>query len=234
MQTGYQGNPQLQQNPQFQPQNPQFQPQIPQFQPQQQFQSGGLGPQGRGAGFFTSQPTGFMAGNLQQQNRPPPPPVPSIPPVPPMPSQFTQPNIRGNFLNYPPPQQPNNNILTAQPTGYVTRPLIAQPTGIVDPRLQMMAQTFMPMNPSSYGASTVPQLPPQQQNLVSSMAQHNQEQRGAPTQQLSWALTKAEKKKYNDIFRSWDTQNKGFIDGQTALSLFGASGLPQIDLARIW
>lgn len=56
---------------------------------------------------------------------------------------------------------------------------------------------------------------------------------GAPTQQLSWALTKAEKKKYNDIFRSW-AQNTGFIDGPTALSVFGASGLPKNDLATIW
>lgn len=57
---------------------------------------------------------------------------------------------------------------------------------------------------------------------------------GAPTQQMTWALTKAEKKKYNDIFRSWDPQNTRFIDGATALNVFGASGLPQNDLARIW
>ena len=83
-------------------------------------------------------------------------------------------------------------------------------------------------------APGLPQLPQQQQNLFSSMAQHNQEQRGAPTQQLSWALSKAEKKKYNDIFRSWDTQNMGLIDGKTVLSVFGASGLSQTELARIW
>ncbi|KAF8801450.1 hypothetical protein BYT27DRAFT_7198246 [Phlegmacium glaucopus] len=270
MQTGYPGNPQMQQNPQFQPQNPQFQPQNPQFQPQQQFQSGGLGPQNPGgmlpqqtgfpgqrpmgiqqpqqtgfpggSGFLQSQPTGFMGSNIQQQNRPPPPPVPPIP------SQFAQPNQGPSFLNFPPPQQQlNNNLLSAspgfgggglvpQPTGYAGRgPLIAQPTGMIDPRLQMMTQTFMPINTSApYGAGGIPQLPQQQQNLVSSMAQHNEEHRGAPTQQLSWVLTKAEKKKYNDIFRSWDAQNTKFIDGGNALSIFGASGLPKDDLARIW
>lgn len=273
MQTGFPGNPQLQQTPQSQPQNVQFQPQNPQFQPQQQFQSGGLGPQtpggmlpqqtgfmgqqtgftgqrpmgiqqpqqtgfSGGSGFLHSQPTGFIGANLQQQNRPQPPPVPPIP------SQFTQPSQGGNFLNFPPQQNSLLNassgfggggLLAMQPTGYASRgPLVAQPTGMIDPRLQMMTQTFMPVNTSApYGAGGVPLLPQPQQNLVSSIAQHNQEQRGAPTQQLSWALTKAEKKKYNDIFRSW-AQNTGFIDGPTALSVFGASGLPKNDLATIW
>jgi len=150
-------------------------------------------------------------------------------------------------LNFPPPHQQHNNIplsaspgfggsggLVPQPTGYAGRgPLMAQPTGVIDPQLQMMGQIFMPTT-ASYGAGGVPQLPQQQQNLVSLMAQHNQEHRGAPTQQLSWALNKAEKKKYNDIFRSWDPQNTRFIDGATALSVFGATGLPKDDLARIW
>lgn len=234
---GYTSNPQFQQNSQFQPQ---FQPQNSQFQPQQQFQSGGLGPQPSGGllpqqtgfpgqrpiqpqqtgfpSFLSSQPTGFG----QQQNFLPPPP-----PVPPIPSQFNAPpNQANSFLNFPPPTTNN----------YGSRgPLIAQPTGIIDPRLQMMTQTFMPTNTSApYGAGGIPQLQPQPQNLVSSMAQYNQEQRGAPTQRLEWALTKSEKKRYNEIFRSWDAQNTRFIDGATALSVFGASGLPQNDLARIW
>jgi hypothetical protein len=132
MQTGYSGNPQLQQNPQFQPQHPQFQPQNPQFQLQQHYPAG---------------------------------------------------------LN----------------TGYIP-----------------------------YGAGAVPQLPQQQQSVFPSMAQQNPQQQFAPTQQLSWALSKDEKKKYNDIFRSWDPQNTSFIDGPTALSVFRDTGLPQNDLARIW
>ncbi|KIK01372.1 hypothetical protein K443DRAFT_573410 [Laccaria amethystina LaAM-08-1] len=51
---------------------------------------------------------------------------------------------------------------------------------------------------------------------------------------MPWALSKSEKKNYDDIFRSWDAQNTGFISGHTALEVFGASGLPKDDLARIW
>ena len=99
----------------------------------------------------------------------------------------------------------------------------------------MMTQTFMPTNTSApYGPGGAPQLPQQQQNLVTSIQQHNQAQRGAAQQQISWALSKAEKKNYNNIFRSWDAQNTGFISGPTALEVFGASGLPKDDLARIW
>ena len=95
---------------------------------------------------------------------------------------------------------------------------------------------FMP-----YGAGAVPQLPPQQQqqqqqqNMFPLMAQQTQQpQQSTPTPQLSWALSKAEKKRYNDTFRSWDPQNTNFIDGPTALSAFRDTGLPQNDLARIW
>ena len=177
VQTGYPGNPQLQQNPQFQPQNPQFQPQNPQFQPQQQFQSVGLGP---------------------------PTPV-GIPP---------------------------------QPPGFISGRLLPQPTGFIGGNLNLgilpQPTGFLGGN-TPYSAGGVPPLPQQQQqNLFPSIGQINQQQHGAPPQHLSWALTKEEKKKYNDIFRSWDPLNTRFIDGQTALNVFGASGLSQNDLARIW
>ena len=46
--------------------------------------------------------------------------------------------------------------------------------------------------------------------------------------------TPAEKKQYDQIFRAWDTQGTGFISGQTALEVFGQSGLDRNDLAKIW
>ncbi|KAF4614764.1 hypothetical protein D9613_003419 [Agrocybe pediades] len=203
-----------------------------------------------GSGFLQPQATGFPGGNFQQQqqSRPAPPPVP---PVPPIPTQFQQQNQQPSFLNLPPPQQQPNRLLSAspgfgggglvpQPTGFAGRaqgPLVPQMTGFVDPRLQMMSQTFMPVNTSApYNAGGMPQLPQQQpnQNLVQSVQQYNQTQRGSTTQQISWALTKAEKKNYDRIFRSWDAQGTGSITGSTALEVFGASGLPKDDLARIW
>ena len=51
---------------------------------------------------------------------------------------------------------------------------------------------------------------------------------------MLWALSKAKKKKYDDTFRSWDSQNMNFIDGLTVLSVFRDTGLPQNNLASIW
>ncbi|KAJ3503480.1 hypothetical protein NLJ89_g8411 [Agrocybe chaxingu] len=252
------------QNPQFQPQNPQFQ-QPPQQQFQQGglgIPNGGLLPQQTGfpgqrpggfqqpqqtgfpggSGFIQPQATGFAGGGFAQQGRPAPPP----PPVPPIPSQFQQPN-QPSFLNAPPPNRHLNASpgfggvgLLPQPTGFGGRPggsgmLVPQVTGYVDPRLQMMSQTFMPMNASApYTATGLPQLQPQSQNLVQSFQQHNQAQRGTASQQMPWALTKTERKNYDNIFRAWDTHSTGFISGAAAIEGFGASGLPKDDLARIW
>jgi hypothetical protein len=249
MQTGFAGGNQFQQNPQFQPQNPQFQPQggfgipngpglvpqptgFPGQRPQALMQSGPP----PGSAFIQPQSTGFLGGNFQQSR-----PAPPIPPVPTLPPQFQQ--NQPSFLNAPP--QPNRLLsvspgfggggLLPQQTGFPGQypggggMLVPQMTGYVDPRLQMMSQSFMPMNTSS----GVPQLQPQPQNLVQSFQQHNQAQRGTTTQQMSWALTKVEKKSYDNIFRQW-VKGERFMSGPTAIEVFGASGLSKDDLARIW
>ncbi|KAF8888235.1 hypothetical protein BD779DRAFT_1524285 [Infundibulicybe gibba] len=255
----FQQNPQLQQqNPQFQQQ--QLGQQNPQFQQGFGPGGGGLVPQPTGfpgqrpqdriprGGFLQPQATGFIGqgGNFQQQSRPPPPPVPALP------AQFQQQNNMGGSLGIP-PQQPNRFLspspglggpgLSAQPTGFVGRggggPIAPQMTGFVDPRLQMMSSAFMPINTSApYGAGGAAQLPPPQLqsglDLQQSFQQHNQAQRGNANPQVSWAPSKAEKKNYNSIFRAWDQHGTGFISGQTALEVFGQSGLGRDDLARIW
>jgi len=255
MQTGFPGGNQFQQNPQFQPQNLQFQAQgglgipnggglvpqptgFPGQRPQPLMQSG-LPP---GSNFIQPQATGFPGGF--QQSAPPVPPLPTQfqqsrpPPVPSVPPQFQQ--NQPSFLNAPP--QPNRLLsaspgfggLVPQQTGFPGQQsgggmLVPQMTGFVDPRLQMMSQTFMPMNTSA----GIPQLQPQHQNLVQSFQQHNQAQRGATTQQMSWALTKVEKKSYDNIFRQW-VKGERFMSGPTAIEVFGVSGLSKDDLARIW
>jgi hypothetical protein len=260
MQTGFPGgNLQFQQNSQFQPQNPQFQQSLqspgglgvpninglitqqtgfPMQRPQGVLQAQQTGFPG-GSGFIQPQVTGFPGGNFQQQGRQPPPPVP------PLPAQFQQ--NRPSFLNAPPPQP--NRLLSASPgfggglhaqqTGFPGQSagggmLVPQITGYVDPRLQMMTQTFMPINTSSpYNNAGIPQLQPQSNNLVQSFQQHNQAQQGSATQQVSWALTKAERKEYDKIFRQW-VQGAPFMSGVTSIEVFGASGLAKDDLARIW
>lgn len=135
---------------------------------------------------------------------------------------------------------PTGSMLQPQPTGFIggnPGGLLPQPTGFIGSNMSpggMLPQPTGFMGGNMYGTGAVPQPPPQQQSLFPSMAQPNQQQHGAPTQQLSWTLSKAEKKKYNDTFRSWDPQNTNFIDGATALNVFRDTGLPQNDLARIW
>ena len=251
---------QQQQQPQFQQQQPgQFQPQQQQqqtgFGQQQNFNAGmgGMIPQRTGfpgQGMMQAQPTGFpslqaqptgFAGNFQPQQNRAPPPVPSLP------TQFQQQqNQQPSFLNAPPPV-PNRFAspgLMPQQTGYpgqggAAGPLMPQMTGFVDPRLQMMSSTFMPTNTSApYGAGGAPMLPSSQLtgglNLQQSFQQHNQDQRGTAAPKVPWALSKSEKKSYDNIFRAWDAKSTGFIDGQTALSVFGQSGLSKDDLARVW
>ncbi|KAF8589690.1 hypothetical protein K439DRAFT_300209 [Ramaria rubella] len=237
-QTGFQL---VQQGFQQQPQAVFQQPQQTGFQQPQQtgFPGGGLG----------YQPTGFQGGGSGFQPRAPPPP----PPVPQIPSRF-----QGQPQSQLQQQQPNAGMLggglqqqrsflspspglVPQQTGFVpSGGLVPQMTGFVDPRLQMMGSTFMPANLSApYAPSGVPQfasVPQQQQglSLQQSFQQHNQDQRGTAAPKVPWALSKAERKQYDQIFRAWDTNGTGFISGETALQVFGQSGLEKNDMARIW
>ncbi|KAI0085934.1 hypothetical protein BDY19DRAFT_963763 [Irpex rosettiformis] len=213
-------------------------------QPQQGgfgLQQGGLQPQATGFPGLQMQPTGFQPQQSAFQRRAPPPP-----PVPPIPSQFQQqtPQQTG-FLGAGLPNRfgnPSPGPLTAQPTGFIgagggLQPLLPQATGYIDPRLQMMSSTFLPANTSSpYNAAGAPQFQPMQSgfSLQQSFQQHNQNQRGTAAPRVPWALSKAEKKSYDQIFRAWDTRGEGFITGQTALEVFGQSGLDKNDLAKIW
>jgi len=51
---------------------------------------------------------------------------------------------------------------------------------------------------------------------------------------IPWAVTKDEKKIYDDLFKAWDGLKKGFITGDAAIEIMGQSGLGQGDLERIW
>jgi hypothetical protein len=212
----------------------------------------------RPQGLQQPQQTGF---GFQQHHPPPPiPPLPASyqqnapPPPPPVPQQqpsFLNPNqsrLGGpSASSFGAPSlvaQPTGVGLLSQPTGFAGRApasLVPQVTGFVDPRLQMMSSSFMPANVSSpYMSGGAPQLAPlpQQQlgglSLQQSFQHHNQTHGRGTAPKVSWALSKAEKKQYDQIFRAWDAQGTGFISGQTALEVFEQSGLDRNDLARIW
>ncbi|KAI9453896.1 hypothetical protein BJY52DRAFT_787914 [Lactarius psammicola] len=61
-----------------------------------------------------------------------------------------------------------------------------------------------------------------------------QELKGTVVPTVTWTLSEAEKKSYDQIFRAWDISNTGFIGGNTAIEVLGQSGLAKNDLARIW
>lgn len=132
----------------------------------------------------------------------------SQPPMPPMPTGYGS-------------QQP----LTAQPTGYPIAPLNAQPTG----------------RPGQWGLVNAPSsgLPGLRELQQQMMPQPGRESgfsaaglRGNAS--VPWAVTKDEKRIYDDMFKSWDGFGKGFISGSQALEIFGQSGLEKSDLERIW
>ncbi len=216
--------------------------------PMQGMQPQQTGFPGQGMGMMQAQPTGFpgMGGGSGFRQAPPPPAVP------PMPSQFQ--NQQGSGFLQPQQQQPSRflspspglggpglSAIAPQQTGFpgAARPLVPQMTGFIDPKLQMMSSTFLPVNMSMpYNPAGAPQLPSQQlqggMNLQQSFQNYNQEVKGTAAPRVPWALSKGEKKSYDQIFRAWDTSNTGFINGQTALEVFGQSGLGKDDLARIW
>lgn len=231
---------------------------VPSFQQQQQQQQilaqqtgyPGLQQPGRPGQFLQAQPTGFPGAQMQlpQQTgfqsfqRPMmtgAPPMgfqnqggmPPVPPVPPLPNNLSAQGQPNRFLN--PSPQPSGFSPGPSPQSYqpTAAPLVAQPTGFMDPRLTMMGSIFIPNASGGFGGG-LPQFGGA--SLQQSIQQHNQEKRGTATQQIPWALSKQERKQYDQIFRSWDTSGSGFLDGQKALEVFGASGLDKNDLAQIW
>lgn len=178
---------------------------------------------------LTAQPTGFQvpqATGYQQQLQPQAtgymPQAQGYtgprPPMPPMPTGF------GNNLAPGLSAQPTG--LLPQQTGYpMAQPLNAQPTG----------------RPGQWGLVNAPAAGlPNLQALQSQMMPQPGREAGFSAQGLRgnatvpWAVTKDEKKIYDDMFKAWDGFGKGYISGAQSLEIFGQSGLNKQDLERIW
>ncbi|OQE94199.1 hypothetical protein PENNAL_c0004G00122 [Penicillium nalgiovense] len=156
--------------------------------------------------FLQPQQTGFMT-NPQATGYTGP-----RPPMPPMPT--------GYGSNLSPAQTGGMQGLGVQPTG-----VAAQPTGMPGqwgfintpaqglPNIDAMKQQLMPQPGREGGFSAV--------GLSGNAT-------------VAWAITKEEKKIYDDLFRAWDGFRKGFISGETAIEIMGQSGLNRKDLERIW
>ncbi|CRG89843.1 Actin cytoskeleton-regulatory complex protein pan1 [Talaromyces islandicus] len=126
------------------------------------------------------------------------------PPMPPMPAGF------GSNLS---PSQTGMSALQTQPTGipgqwgFVNAPS----TGL--PNIEALKQQLMPQPGREGGFSTA--------GLSGNAT-------------IPWAVTKDEKKIYDQLFRAWDGLHKGYIGGETAIEIMGQSGMPREELERIW
>jgi hypothetical protein len=177
---------------------------------------------------FYNQATGFQPGLQPQITGYPPqqqqafqpqqtgmPPMPQStgyngprPPMPPIPTGFGN-NISSNMS----PQQTGGISLQAQPTGipgqwgFVNAPA----TGL--PNIEALQRQLMPQAGREGGFTT--------QGLSGSA-------------KVPWAVTKDEKKIYDELFKAWDGFGKGFVTGDVAIEIMGQSGLGQKDLEAIW
>ncbi|RMD42166.1 hypothetical protein DV735_g2963, partial [Chaetothyriales sp. CBS 134920] len=168
---------------------------------------------------LTSQPTGFynQAMGIQAGLQPQATGFPAQQPV----GFQNQPTTTG----YTGPRPP----LPPMPTGFgqapSAAPLQALPTGIPGqwgfvnapasglPNIDALKQRLMPQAGREGGFTTA--------GL-------------AGTAQVPWAVTKDEKRIYDELFKAWDGFNKGVIAGHVAIELMGQSGLDRKDLEAIW
>ncbi len=179
-------------------------------------------PTGFAAQYIPPQPTGFanqQTGFVPQQTG----------------FQQQQPGIQQNaqasgYQGPRPPMPPmptgyGSNLSPSQTGSQPPIPLNAQPTG----------------RPGQWGlvnapASGLPNIDALQQRMMPQAGREG----GYTTAGLSgsatvpWAVTKDEKKIYDQLFRAWDGFNKGFIGGDVAIEVMGQSGLPKADLEKVW
>ncbi|MCJ1309926.1 actin organization and endocytosis protein [Agyrium rufum] len=114
-----------------------------------------------------------------------------------------------------PPFQPSQPALplNAQPTGVPGQWGLVNTPASGLPNIEALSQRLMPQ-PGREGGFTT-------QGLSGSA-------------KIPWAVTKDEKKIYDNLFKSWDGFNKGFVSGEVAIEIMGQSGLDKSDLERIW
>ena len=184
---------------------------------------------------LTSQPTGFASQY-----------------IPPQPTGFQQPQPTGLQLqqaNFNQSQQTGHqpNVLATTYSG-PRPPMPSTPTGFASQYpLGQLGTAPLPLNgqptgtPGQWGlvnvpASGLPNIDALQQRMMPQPGREG----GFTTVGLSgsatvpWAVTKDEKKIYDQLFRAWDGFNKGYLGGDVAIEVMGQSGLEKSDLEKIW
>lgn len=168
-----------------------------------------------------------------------------------IPSQ--QPSATGHTQSMQPQQTGYMGMSNPQATGYSgpRPPMPPMPTGYgqnLSPAAGIGGGVAQPLNaqptgrPGQWGLVNTPAggLPNIDALQARMMPQQGREQPEYSTASLQgnavipWAITKEEKKRYDDLFHAWDGMNKGYIAGSQAIEIMGQSGLNKSDLERIW
>lgn len=166
---------------------------------------------------FPSQPTGFPGQQGLQQGL-----------------QSQQTGFPGGLNNSQPtgyngPRPPMPPMPTGFPGGLspaTAAPLNAQPTGLPGQWGLVNAPASGLPNIDALHARMMPQAGREQQSYTTAGLSGNAV--------IPWAITKDEKRRYDELFRAWDGLNKGYIGGDQAIEIMGQSGLEKTDLERIW
>ncbi|KAI9795896.1 MAG: actin organization and endocytosis protein [Piccolia ochrophora] len=163
---------------------------------------------------FQPQPTGFQQQSAPMQFQQPTGfqqqiPQPTVyngprPPMPPMPT---------GMASSMPPNATGAMPLNAQPTGRPGQWGLANAPSTGLPNIDALQQRMMPQPGREGGFTTV--------GLSGNAT-------------IPWAVTKEEKRRYDELFKAWDGLNKGFIGGDVAIEIFGQSGLEKSDMERVW
>lgn len=159
-----------------------------------------------------SQPTGFPGQNQGMQ-----------------PQQTGYPsmnNPQATGYNGPRPPMPPMPTGFSGGLGAPAAPLNAQPTGMPGQWGLVNAPATGLPNINALQARMMPQTGREAQNYTTAGLSGNAV--------IPWAITKDEKKLYDEIFRAWDGLHKGYISGDQAIEIMGQSGLEKPDLERIW
>lgn len=179
---------------------------------------------------LTAQPTGFLNAAMNQR-----------------------PGMQPQQTGFP----GQNQGLQPQPTGYMQNPTATGYSGLRPPMPPMPTGMSSGLSPSHTGMPSLQAQPtglpgqwgfvnapssglPNIEALRNQLMPQSGREGGFTTQGLTgsgkipWAITKDEKKIYDDLFRAWDGLHKGFVTGETAIEIMGQSGLNQKDLEAIW
>ena len=172
-------------------------------------------PTGFAAQYIPSQPTGMQPQFLQSQlTSAPQHHVPTL-----NSAQYNQmtgatphPPTMTSFTSHPPTSQLPPSMSHLQPSQGPSLGLVNAPVSGL-PNIDELQRRLMPQAGREGGFTTT--------GLAGNAV-------------VPWAVTKEEKKIYDQLFRAWDGLSKGFVGGETAIELMGQSGLAKSDLEKIW